>query len=312
MRWLLLLTAISVIATTGCRKKESVETEGDLVASDQTTTAPEEQKRLEDMSPEEIQEMIEDAASVPLNPNFFKIPEPNTSGWKAQPAANSQSEIVRLGREIDRTLDTLDRAYAQVRMFYDIKGSEAGRLNGFGEVRLDQEGKFNIEYYMPATNESLHRVVSDGKRRAENIGGQWKQLPPIDASQPLTKEDLANFPVDFPQLMFANARLGSNIYGPLFEAWSKGEFGAKPQIERKTVEYQDRELELVRVHTTVTSPYKAQIEITFDGNRHVPIKIRSIKQEDDGTETHIVWDSQWAFSGGSHPREKFLIPSSAG
>lgn len=309
MRWLLLLIAISVIATTGCRKKESVST--DIVAPDQPAVEENDIKRIEDMSPEEIRDMIEEAGSVPLNPNFFNIPEPNTSGWKQQPAATQQSEIVRLGREVDRTLDTLERAYAQVRMFYDIGGSEAGRLNGFGEVRIDPEGKFNIEYYMPATKESLHRVVSDGNRRAENVGGEWKTLPPMDSSRPITKEDLANFPMDFPQLMFANARVGADIYGPLFEAWSKGEFGANPKIERKTVEYQDRQLELVRVHTTITSPYQAQVEITFDGNRKVPIKIRSIKQEADGTQTHIVWDSQWAFSGGSHPNEKFLIPSSA-
>lgn len=309
MRWFLLLVAFTAVTTVGCKRNKSVESDGDLVASTQQTEEADAPRSIEDMSAEEIREMIEEAANVPLNPNFFNIPEPNTSGWEQSRTSNPTSEIVAFGRQVDRSLTELDRAYAQVRMFYDMGGTEAGRLTGFGEVRIDQGNRFNIEYYMPATNESLHRVVSDGRRRVENIGGDWRPLPPIEESKPLTREDLARFPLDFPQLMFSHARTGSNVYEPLFRAWSNGEFGAKPRIEHKTVEYEGRQLELVRVHTTLTTPYSAQVEITFDKNRNVPIKIRSIKEEQDGSKTHIVWDSQWAFTGGDHPQQKFHIPS---
>ena len=231
---------------------------------------------------------------------MFDIKAPKADGWAA--SANAAT----LGDKMDDALATVKEALVAVNMNYDNAGN---KLTGKAELKIRNSRQFRLEYYKPETEASVTRVIADGKERVQTESGKATKLPAFrePAKVTMTEKELDEWAENFTEEMFNNYREDDRIWSSLVSAWRSGVGGYKTSIEEKTMSPAGKPRKYYRVVAKTDKNRPTDIEIMVDGVRFLPVAVRVIRKNADGTLRRGTWSAEWKF-GGTHSSNDFKVP----
>lgn len=293
------------LVVVGCGKPETTPVAVKSVDSGSTAAETAEQiKPGEPGKPKDpyvIPEMPKDAGKAVVHaPHTFKIAPPKTEGWKpVQDAAG-------LGQKIDSAMLGVKEAFVVVNMNYDNAGN---KLTGRAELKIRDKQHYRLEYYKPETEANLNRLIADGSQRIELSEGKSKKLPGFKPATKVTMsaKDLDAWAENFTSEMLDGYRQDAEVWTGLVDAWRNGVGGYSTVIEEKTASPQGKARRYVRIVANTTKERPTNIEVMLDGVRYLPVAVRVVRKNADGTERKATWSADWRF-GGKHDTKEFVIP----
>lgn len=219
-------------------------------------------------------------------------PSGKAPGYKPASKAASLKEI---GQKVDGAIAKLPASMVDGRITFSTR---EGELMGRVEIMVQNASTFKVQYNMPKLKAESGAVVGDGRRIAEKQGTAWKLKSKVGGAASQT--DLQQWPLEFTSMMFAPLTDSKLVWGPLFDSWQKR--GAK--VEERPQELNGKKKMLYRV---ILAEKDSQLEVVLDGDRMLPLTVRSDVPRKGGGRDRMMWTGQWAF-GGSHQASDFLIP----
>jgi len=229
----------------------------------------------------------------------FSIPAPRTNDFHA-----ANTPLTDLGTKMDEAALNTKEALGEAETSMEVGGAQ---LTGKSKIKLQDSKTFAIEFYSRFTEATLNRIVSDGQTKAVYFKDSWKLVG--DAGSPdgdLGPAELAKWPGDFSRAMFSEYETGKRTWGPLLRAWSNGEGGFKATVEEKKAVVLGKERSIYQVLATRKSD-GAQVQIVVDGERFLPVTVRTLVKNSKGGLDKVQWSAKWSF-GGHHDPSDFVIP----
>lgn len=234
-------------------------------------------------------------------PNTFAIPTKGGDGWKAPAEVPSD-----LGAKVDNAMRTVKESLVAVTMNYDDAGN---RLTGAAVIKIRDKSKFNIEYYRPETMTALNRFVADGKQRIKIAEGKRNPLPGFgDAkAKAFSAAEIDTWAQNFTERMFNPLTTDEATWDGLLAAWKKGVGGYTMQIESKKASPGGQVKPYFRVLAETKEGKPTTVEVVIDANRFLPVAVKVVRKNKDGTERKQYWSGNWQF-GGRHEDKSFVVP----
>lgn len=264
----------------------SVESGGSEGAAPQPSPGTTEETKTEEAVKKLMTTPIATEESLKIKPSG-KAP-----GYK--PSARTAS-LTGLGQKVDQAIQKLPAAMVNGRITFS---TGEGELMGKVDIKVKDSSTFKVQYNMPRLKAEAGTVVGDGQRFAEKEGTEWRLKTKKGGAASLS--ELQNWPLEFTEMMFFPLTDAKKVWGPLFDSWQKK--GAK--VEERPQEFNGKKKMLYRVLLTEKD---SQLEVILDGDRMLPLTVRSDVPRKGGGRDRMMWTGQWAF-GGSHKAADFLIP----
>lgn len=246
-------------------------------------------------------------AEITFPAQTFKIDPPGAGDWKPAPAEASRAAA--LGDAVDKALASVSGAFVEADTNFEMP--DVGKLTGKAQIRIENPSTYMVQYYTVEDQSARRKVVADGNRRAELGGDGWKQLPDPKAPpkpKEVTEADVKAFGEGFLQTMHSRFLTGENVWGPMMRAWEEGKGGYTVRVETKTVKLNGKDRRIQRVVAETKQGTPTQIEILIDGQRNLPLTVRSVETLPGGKQNRIMWTGRWAF-GGKHEKSSFALPA---
>ena len=299
--------ALAALLVAGCAKPDSTPVATKTDPTDGATNPESVSEQLKPGDPGQpkdpfvLPEMPKDAGKAVVHaPHTFKIAPPKSDGW--QPVADSAG----VGKKIDDAMLGVKEAWVVVNMNYDNAGN---KLTGRADFKIRDKQHYRLEYYRPETEASLHRLIADGEKRVELSEGKSKKLP---AFRPANKvsfsaNELDQWAENFTSEMLDGYREDAQIWSGLLDAWRRGVGGYSTTVEEKEASPQGKARRYVRIVAKTKEDRPTDIEVMVDGTRYLPVAIRVVRKNADGTERKATWSAEWKF-GGKHDAKEFVVP----
>jgi len=266
--------------------ESSVEAGGSEGAAPQPSTGPTEETKTEEAVKKLMTTPIATEESLKIKPSG-KAP-----GYK--PSSRSAS-LTDLGKRVDQAITKLPPAMVNGRITFS---TGEGELMGKVDIKVKDSSTFRVQYNMPKLKAEAGSLVGDGRRFAEKTESGWKLRQKEGGSA--SPSELQRWPLEFTSMMFMPLTDSKVTWQPLFDSWQKK--GAK--VEERPQELNGKKKMLYRV---ILAEKDSQMEVILDGERMLPLTVRSDVPRKGGGRDRMMWTGQWAF-GGSHQASDFLIP----
>jgi hypothetical protein len=151
-------------------------------------------------------------------------------------------------------------------------------------------------------------VRGDGTKRAELREAGWTEISASKApTRTMTEKEVVEWPRRFPVEMFSQYTEGTDAWGPLFEAWSKGVGGYKAVFEEQTFKQDDSTASHYRVFAETKKGSPTTIEVIIDKQHLRPLTVKVNGTLKDGRKYDMYWTGSW-FTGGKYDEGVFDIP----
>lgn len=223
----------------------------------------------------------------------FVVPEASAEGWKP-----SSMPLAQLARKVDEAMAAAKGIGAKTDVYADLpEGS--GRVTLYS--RIQERGRYVVEYVHPKTRLSVNLLIGDGSRQTRREGGTW--LPPsgIGASG---APSVAAWIESFPAQAFASTTDGYGAWTALAGGLGKAGFRVSVQETKLPVRGQPRTF-----YRLVADKTTARIEARFDGQRMLPVTIRVVRQMGP-RQSKVMWTTAYSF-GHRFDASLFRIPAVA-
>ncbi len=292
-----MLTAIALVMASACRRPtaSTVSPPSDNQPGSATSglgsTAP---------GPKDTTPPGKKATDLRFSKGTFDIKAPYADNWQ-----KTESPLAKLGDQMDASLKALTNCKVDAHTSWDLDG---GKLSGNSTFKIQDARTYYVEYYSPETEASLNRIISDGQSHVQLVGETWNSLtPPSDLKGgPVDASVVKEWPKSFLTAMLAEYKDGKSVWGPLFRAWSKGDDGITAHVEQKEFDINGKKKPGYRVLAERKSD-GAHMEVILDGDRFVPVTIRSVVPKAGGEDDSIQWTATWSFGGHFAPKD-FVVP----
>lgn len=247
----------------------------------------------------------------PVNAQGSQGAAPAPEGTAGNEGANAGAEVavdegdlVALGKKMDKKM----RGSRNVRVLAEMSYNDpaVGKLNFKPVIKIQDQRHFEIEFSTPETEGTFSRIRGDGTHRALKLNDEWEPLPGFGAAVPGV--DVGKWPRTFPISMFSLYRDGSDAWGPLFEAWTKGEGGYTVEVKKQSFKVSgglSRQY-LVTAKTEVGG--RTEVQIVIDQESLRPVTVRSVGTIRDGRKYVVMWTGRWQ-AGGKFEPGTFEIPA---
>lgn len=305
-RWLALtLAAVSVLAVAGCRHKEegqagAPDAEGP-VATRPSQTPLSEPDPGEPSPPEPAAE--DSLARPPITrediaraapPPPPDIARPGTAGWSA-----SRLTAAEVGRRAAQAIEGM-------RGVEGLAETTVETPEGRGQIRttvvVRDNRNYRIEFPIVALVPDAGVMAADGRTRSLRIGTNTAPPLPIDGKTgeaDWTAAQIAdNWNRDFGRLIFRGLTEGRDALGPLIAEWSLPGSGYQVTAEERSRNFRGRTVTNYRIRAA--RPARAgkgasEVEIVIDGERGLPVTIRSVWTDEQGRQWRAQWSAGWNF-----------------
>jgi|GEM_PF-3945756 len=247
--------------------------------------------------PSKIKALKDSLPVIP--PAQRKIPDTKgQGGWGPTTFSPRQ-----LANNADKTLNNLTNAFADIRVHIVVP-------QGAGDVKLEAKigapTKYNVQYTVFADGHpSNYAAIANGKNRAlvrASVGKNQKKitrLMSVSTRVPVSGANLASlWPSNMPQFVLNRYVTGSNSYGGLVNALISGVGKYQVYAEQRTLTYQGKIITDYRIVAQRSKANAAklgysQIEIVLDGERFLPLTLRTRFSPLKGAPTELDWSSRW-------------------
>lgn len=213
------------------------------------------------------------------------------------------TEIEKTGAQIDQALANLKDAMADTQTTIEYKGAQ---LAGKGTMKIRDRRTFSLEWYQPQTEARTHRAIGNGEKRVHSDGGEFEPLAAFGntKSAPLKLDTLADQMPTIVSSVFAQDQLPWAATLKALEA----DPAFATTIETTTARIQDKDRKIVRIVAERKTGAPVTYEFVIDGERWLPVTLRSVAKFADGTESKFMWTARWAF-GGAYQDKEFALPA---
>lgn len=213
------------------------------------------------------------------------------------------TEIEKTGTQIDQALANLKDAMADTQTTIEYKGAQ---LAGKGTLKVRDRRTFSLEWYQPKTEARTHRAIGNGQKRVHSDGGEFEPLAAFGntKSAPLKLDTLADQMPTIVSSVFAQDQLPWAATLKALEA----DPAFSTTMETTTARIQDKDRKIVRIVAERKTGSPVTYEFVIDGERWLPVTLRSVAKFADGTESKFMWTARWAF-GGAYEDKEFALPS---
>jgi hypothetical protein len=225
-------------------------------------------------------------------------------GWNQQDPLTA----LEVAKKMDQAFAGLKNVWVQSVVSYNVPS--VGKLSGRAEAKIEDKDTFRIDYYLPETSGEMNRMVSDDGRSAYMRGGKWVgKKPTFSMAKTATDAGVKEWEEVFSERMFARFLTGQDGWSPIVDGWQKGKGGYKLEMEQKTIKKTGKKDQpFYRLLATRGGADKAVVEVRVDALKYLPVSIRVIRTNKDGTEESMYWNSQWK-TGGTFTKKDFPVPA---
>lgn len=223
--------------------------------------------------------------------------------WKKTPETPAE-----LAQKMDEALANLKNAKVMAQVSYNVPA--VGKLSGKTTVKIEDKDTFSVEYYMPGTSGNQNLMVSDDGKTAYMRDGRWVGKKPNIKINANSAEGTRAFEERFSEEMYSRFLANRDCWGPIIDAWQSGKGGYKLTMQQTsaTNEKTKEKKPFYRLLATRGGDSKAQVEVRVDGTRYLPVAIRVIRTNKDGTKEDLFWNAAWGF-GGIFTEKDFPVPN---
>lgn len=222
------------------------------------------------------------------------IPRPGTAGWTA-----SRISAAEVGRRMARAIEGM-------RGVEGMAETTVETPEGRGQIRtmitVRDNKNYRIEFPIVALVPDAGVMAANGTTRSLRIGTKTTPPFPIDGKTGdadwNASQIASNWNRDFGRLIFRGLTEGRDAMGPLISEWSRPNSGFRVITEERTREFRGRMVTNYRIrasHPGRGGRGASEVEIVVDGERGLPVTIRSIWTDDRGREWRAQWSAGWNF-----------------
>lgn len=237
---------------------------------------------------------------IKFDPKTFAI-EPKGAGNYTTSAMSIQS----LGQKVDKSLAELNGALGKCNANFEVGGA---KTTGESTWKVKNPTVFHIQYLSSETEATTNRLISDGTKSYSFFKETWTETAKSLANGSKVDQLVSTFPENFTRTMLAKYEYKLDVFGPLFSAIANRRLGFSGNLEEQTAKVYDKDRKVYRLVAHRKTP-PADFEIVVDGERFLPLTIRSVVPTKDDKDTRM-WTCQWLF-GGKYEDREFLIPLAA-
>ncbi|MFN3730146.1 MAG: hypothetical protein ACK4XJ_10575 [Fimbriimonadaceae bacterium] len=239
----------------------------------------------------------------------FEVPEPGTQGWKT-----SGLSAAELGKRLDQAVAEL--ADSEVRGVLTLR--DFGGQSGQAALRqeLHRDAIYRMEFVDMRKGFDKYIVVSDGKRQARAVNGDWGA--PVAAPKPNSKKAepaaiVRAWEREFPRLVFEARHSGSGSLAALGEGLDKGLDGFTRVVEERTITYNNIPKKFYRIIASKkgkSANESTVYEIVVDGSRFLPVTLKANTTNAEGKAYRAQYQIGYEFGKQQSVSEFNLPPQS--
>lgn len=222
------------------------------------------------------------------------IPRPGTSGWTA-----SRLSAAEVGRRMAQAIEGM-------RGVEGVAETTVETPEGRGQIRttiaVRDNRNYRIEFPIVALVPDAGVMAANGTTRSLRIGTKTTPPFPIDGKTGdadwNASQIARNWNRDFGRLIFRGLTEGRDALGPLIAEWSRPQSGFRVTTEERSREFRGRTVTNYRIRASRAARAgqgASEVEIVIDGERGLPVTIRSIWTDDRGREWRAQWSAGWNF-----------------
>lgn len=244
--------------------------------------------------------------TIKVPPVVIRTDDKTWSKTNGAPKSGKPATAAELAKKMDASLASLKNAWVTAKISYDIPS--VGKLTGHADIKIEDKDTFLIDYYIPSTQGGMNRMVSQDGKTAYMRAGEWvSKKPPVKVEKVATDDSVKAWEESFSEQMFAGFMTGQDAWAPIVDGWQKGKGGYKLTMEEKTLKEKGQDRTYYRLLATRKGQGEATVEVQVDGKKFVPLTVRVLRTNKDGSKESLYWNSAWR-SGGSFKKSDFKVP----
>lgn len=234
---------------------------------------------------------------IKIKPEVFKPTESGTKGW----VVTNQAD---LGVQVDQGLMEARELLGVAQFLYQ---APVGKMTAKPSIKIRDDKKFRIEYFLPKTQGSINILIGDGTTAKRYEGSKWSTVAAVRAMPSLDDAGTNEWIDNFPTAMFSGFGSGRPTWTNLVNALREGKAGYKATTETRTVTSKGRTATFMRIRAERSSP-KSTFEAVVDQEFRLPVTVRLDAVNEKGEPYQILWTCKWS-KGGSHKDSDFVVPT---
>jgi hypothetical protein len=318
----LLLAALAAVAAGCAPKKEEASqsqrgTEAPVVAQNEAPQEPAGEASTEPTTPPTPE------AKSPLDPIREELGTPKIQVAKPTPAktdrwSTSAMRPLELAQTTEEKLRELRNVSLQTMVQVEFDGGNGASI-GYSEIRSASQLRSEYAHLQtqPIVNLVRETLVVNGSDYAtHDTAVAWTDPKPLSALKNEAPTDPMRWASRFPRGILSTFAGGTPITS-LVETLDKPDSGFNVTSEQRYVAFQGQQMLQRRLHISRTaeqakSKGELTIEIMIDGQRLLPVTIRTNVEEKGKPPQRFMWTAQWNFAPNQNfAPETFEMPTVA-